>query len=127
MRHDLHTPPVRADIEQNKAKEPEGERIRSALERFLRRNKIAGMLLDTEKHMVQIESAPHLPPRMKSVLTIWGSIYVCDERRPRMRRVVRYFNKEDRPWIEMECGHTKPLPAGVYDESTKRLCRECAK
>jgi hypothetical protein len=46
---------------------------------------------------------------------------------PQMQRVVSYFTKDGMPWIVMACGHSKPLPAGVYDENTKRLCKECAK
>lgn len=46
---------------------------------------------------------------------------------PQMQRVVCQFIKDNRPWVLMACGHSKPLPAGVYDENTKRLCRECAR
>lgn len=122
-----HVAPDRKDIEANKLNEPEGERIRKELEAFIRRNKIVALMVDTEHHSIEIQ-IDKLPPRIKPVLSIWGSIYVrVDPPRARMRRVVSYFNKEGRSWIVMECGHSKPLPAGVYDEHTKRLCRECAK
>jgi hypothetical protein len=121
-----HTAPDRASIEANKLKEPEGERIRAALERFLRRHKIVAMLIDTEHHSIEI-NIDKLPPRSKSVLSIWGAIQVEVVRRPKMRSVVSYFNIDNEPWVTMTCGHQKPLPAGVYDENTKRLCRECAK
>lgn len=120
-----HETPIREDIEANKLKQPEGERIRAEFERFIRRNKIFGMMLDTEHHSAEIR-IDKLPDRIKNVLSIWGSIYVRDDRRPRMQRVVSYFNKDNRPWVVMACGHSKPLPEGIYDENTKRLCRECA-
>jgi hypothetical protein len=121
-----HTAPDRKDIEANKLKEPEGELIRAALERFVKRHKIVAMMIDTEHHSIEI-NIDRLPPRSKQVLSIWGAIRVIDERRPRMQRVVDYFNRNNEPWITMACGHQKPLPAGVYDENTKRLCKECAK
>jgi len=122
-----HTPPNRADIEANKLKEPEGERIRKEFESFLRRNKIVAMLLDTEHHSIEI-NIDKLPPRSKQVLSIWGAIQVrVDPPRPRMQIVVSTFVKGRIPWIVMACGHSKPLPPGVYDETTRRLCRECAK
>lgn len=127
MSYLFHTAPDRDAIEANKLKEPEGERIRKELEAFLRRNKISGIFLDTDEHTVRVEIAK-LPDRIKPVLTQWGSVYVKDDRRPKMQRVVSYFSPDGRmSWITMECGHSKPLPAGVYDENTKRLCRECAK
>lgn len=58
--------------------EPEGERIRAELEDFLTRNKIVGMMLDTQEHCITIDIVK-LPPRTKSVLTKWGSIRVRDE------------------------------------------------
>lgn len=44
----------------------------------------------------------------------------------RLQSVVGYFTKDNMPWITLACGHVKPLPAGVYDANTKRLCRECS-
>lgn len=74
-----HESPDRSYIEKNKEVEPEGERIRAEMEDFIFRNKISGMYLDTDKHTVDIQIAK-LPPRIMSVLTKWGSIYVVDER-----------------------------------------------
>lgn len=73
-----HIAPPKADIEANRAKEPEGERIRAELEDFLKRNKIVAMLLDTESHYVEID-VNKLPPYTKSVLTHWGAIRIEDE------------------------------------------------
>lgn len=70
--------PKEKDLEENKAKEPEGERIRAELIDFLERNKICGMLLDTPHHHVAIDFGPRLPDRIKQVLTVWGSIYVVE-------------------------------------------------
>lgn len=78
MIYDLHVAPNRDDIDANKSKEPEGERIRAELEDFITRNKIVSILLDTEKNLVEINIAK-LPPRIKHVLTKWGSIFVVDE------------------------------------------------
>lgn len=72
-----HVKPNRQDIAENAAKEPEGERIRAELEDFLTRNKIVSMFLDTDEHVVEVNIA-RLPPRIKDVLTKWGSIYVKD-------------------------------------------------
>jgi hypothetical protein len=70
----INHPPAEA-IERNKAKEPEGERIRAALEDFIKRNRIASVYLDTEKHTVSIQPARH-PGLIKNVLTFYGSIYL---------------------------------------------------
>lgn len=75
-----HTVPNEVDIEKNKTIEPEGERLRAELIDWLKKNKIVGILLDTPEHVVDIQIAPRLPPRIKSVLTVWGSIYVRDDR-----------------------------------------------
>lgn len=45
---------------------------------FLERNKIVGVLLDTEQHRISIDILK-LPPEIKPVLTLWGSIYVRNE------------------------------------------------
>lgn len=73
-----HIAPDRNDIEANKRKEAEGERIRAELEDFLTRNDIVGIMLDTEKHVVRVD-INKLPPHIKPVLTLWGSIFVVDE------------------------------------------------
>lgn len=49
--------PDRDAIEANIAKEPEGERIRKSLERWLKRNKIVGIMLDTDEHRVKVSIA----------------------------------------------------------------------
>jgi hypothetical protein len=76
--YDQHEAPPGADIEANKLEEPEGERMRAELEAWLAKNKIVAISLDTEHHIVSIDYAPVLPPRIKSVLTKWGSIYIED-------------------------------------------------
>lgn len=45
----------------------------------------------------------------------------------KLRKVVGYESYENPPrvLVVMECGHKKPLPRGIYDANTKRLCREC--
>lgn len=80
MNVSLHVPPVEADIERNRLAEPEGERIRAELIEWLTRNKIVSVMLDTPEHVVRVDIAPKLPPRIKPVLTLWGSIYVRDDR-----------------------------------------------
>ncbi|MDE2100617.1 MAG: hypothetical protein KGL39_25460 [Patescibacteria group bacterium] len=72
-----HTPPDRQAIEANRQKEPEGERIRAELEKFISRNGIVSVLLDTDKHEVRIDIR-RLPSRIKNVLSLYGSIYVDD-------------------------------------------------
>lgn len=47
---------------------------------WLYRHSIVGISLDTAEHTVDIQCAK-LPPRMKPVLTKWGSVYVVDERK----------------------------------------------
>jgi len=79
MNTNLHTPPIEADIERNKATEPEGERLRGELTAWLKKNGIVSIVLDTPEHVVRIDIAPKLPPRIKPVLTLWGSIYVKDD------------------------------------------------
>lgn len=75
-----HVAPDQADIERNKLKEPEGERLRAELTEWLQKNDIVSIRLDTPEHMVSIDIAPRLPPAIKPVLRIWGSIYVRDRR-----------------------------------------------
>ena len=70
-----HIAPDQNDIVKNVAKEPEGERIRAELVDFLKRNKIVSVLLDTEEHNVCIDIVK-LPPKIKPVLTCWGSVFV---------------------------------------------------
>lgn len=64
--------PKQKDLEVNKLKEPEGERIRAELIDFLERNKICGILMDTPHH-VQIDYGPNLPSEIKNTLSVWGS------------------------------------------------------
>lgn len=73
-----HISPDKDALERNKSVEAEGERIRGELVDFLNRNRIVGMMLDTEEHVVRVDIAK-LPPNIKPVLTLWGSIYVKDE------------------------------------------------
>ena len=68
--------PKQEDIEANKEKEPEGERIRAELVDFLERNKICGILMDTPHHHVSIDYGPNLPAERKNVLSLWGSVYI---------------------------------------------------
>lgn len=77
--YDLHQKPDRAFIEVNKADEPEGERLRAELEAWLDKNEIVSIYLDTDRHIVEVQSAK-LPPRIKDVLSKFGSIYVVDKR-----------------------------------------------
>lgn len=74
-----HVAPVEADIEQNKKAEPEGERLRYELCEWLKKNKIVSIMLDTPEHVVRVDIVK-LPPRTTSVLTLWGSIRIVDER-----------------------------------------------
>jgi hypothetical protein len=74
-----HVPPDEEAIERNKEREPEGERIRAELIDWLTRNKIVSVMLDTAEHRVSVDIVK-LPPRTKSVLGIWGSIRVRDDR-----------------------------------------------
>jgi hypothetical protein len=67
--------PPREAIEKNKIAEPQGERLRAELESWLRKNQIVTIILDTEHHKVSVD-IDRLPPNIKSVLTLWGSIYV---------------------------------------------------
>lgn len=71
----IHIAPDKTDVVNNVSHEPEGERIRAELIDFLTRNKIHSIMLDTDDHCVQVDGVK-LPPRIKDVLTIWGSIYV---------------------------------------------------
>lgn len=73
-----HISPDKDALERNKSVETEGERIRGELVDFLNRNRIVGMMLDTEEHVVRVDIVK-LPPNIKPVLTLWGSIYVKDE------------------------------------------------
>lgn len=91
-RIDCHTAPIQTEVDENVAFEPEGERIRKELIEFLDRNKIAGIYLDTELLTVDIQSAK-IPPRIKNVLSRWGSIYVVDDA-PEIEEV---WNQPERP------------------------------
>ena len=73
-RIDTHSAPPQDVLDDNKLREPEGERIRAELTDFLTRNKIVSIMLDTENHCVDIHSAK-LPSRITPILTYWGSIY----------------------------------------------------
>jgi len=73
-----HVAPDENEIADNCVKEPEGERIRAELIDFLKRNKIVDVYLDTDELRVEIDSVK-LPPEIKPVLTMWGSIYVRNE------------------------------------------------
>ena len=77
MNPSVHVVPDRVAIEKNKSIEPEGERLRAELEAWLENNNIVSIMLDTAQHLVQIDSAK-LPPRIKNVLRLYGSIYVKD-------------------------------------------------
>lgn len=72
-----HVPPDEAAIGANQAVEPEGERLRQELTDWLTRNSIVGIMLDTPHHYVDIGSAK-LPPLIKPILRLWGSIYIED-------------------------------------------------
>lgn len=87
-----HTPPDEAYIEKNKKREPEGERIRAELIEFLTRNKIVSLFLDTAHHTIEV-NIDHLPPKLKTVLTKYGSISVVDE----SPDVVETWAQPDRP------------------------------
>jgi hypothetical protein len=48
----------------------------------------------------------------------------------KLRKVLDYISGwwiDGTPYviIYLECGHTKHLPSGLYDENTKRMCKEC--
>lgn len=73
-----HVAPDKDAIAKNAVKEPDGERIRAELEDFLTRNKIISIFLDTEHHLVDIQ-IDKLPPEMKPVLTLWGSIFIRND------------------------------------------------
>lgn len=75
----LHQAPSEQYCQENESQEPEGERLRGELIEWLKRNRIVAISLDTPEHIVDIQSAPRLPPCIKPVLTKWGSIYVVDE------------------------------------------------
>lgn len=77
----LHVPPDEGAIERNRIVEPSGERLRSELTEWLDANMVVSMLLDTRDHLVDIRSAK-LPPRIRPVLKLWGSIYVTDNSKP---------------------------------------------
>jgi len=79
MNIELHVPPVEADCERNRAIEPEGERLRQELVAWLKKNGIVSILMDTPEHVIHVQIAHRLPPLIKPVLTLWGSIYVRDD------------------------------------------------
>jgi hypothetical protein len=75
-----HVIPKQTDIQKNEIVEPEGERLRKELTEWLNKNGIVSILLDTPEHLVDIQIVK-LPPRIKNVLTLWGSIYVRNDRK----------------------------------------------
>jgi hypothetical protein len=75
----IHIAPDQKDIEANKKAEPEGERLRAELSEWLEKNGIVSMCLDTPNHVVRVDIVK-LPPRIKPVLRLWGSIFVKDDR-----------------------------------------------
>lgn len=76
-----HVVPEQSDIEANRSKEPERERIRQELIDFLERNKICGILLYTPHHHVDIQYCPLLPDEIHNVLSLRGSIYIVVKER----------------------------------------------
>lgn len=126
-----HTVPDEAAVKANEAKEPEGERIRRELIDFLTRNKVAGIMLDTPLHMVEVRSAT-LPPKIKNVLSSWGSIYVVDD----SPDVPSTWTEPARPdgWNDNVvppmthplCSHWKQpdLAAVTIDATTARMSKE---
>ena len=72
-----HIPPDEKACQENAAIEPEGERLRNELTDWLDRNGIVGVLMDTPSHYIDIGIAK-LPPRIKTVLRLWGAISVVD-------------------------------------------------
>lgn len=73
-----HVAPVQEDIERNKIKEPEGEKLRAELIDWLEKNGIVSLILDTPEHVIYVDRIGKLPPRICALLTLWGSIYVKD-------------------------------------------------
>jgi hypothetical protein len=78
MNYLSHIPPDREAIQENRSIEPVGERLRKELEAWLDKNGIVSIFLDTQEHRVKIDIVK-LPPNIKPVLTLWGSIYVRDD------------------------------------------------
>jgi hypothetical protein len=74
-------PPPQHELDANRENEPEGEHLRTVLTTWLEHRNIGSMYLDTQHHRVDIQ-IDVLPPRIKPVLTKWGSIYVVDKDRP---------------------------------------------
>jgi hypothetical protein len=74
-----HVSPGREFCQGNSLHEPEGERLRSELEIWLKENKIYGIVMDTQDHTVDIHYGPNMPDRIQSVLTKHGSIYIIQE------------------------------------------------
>jgi hypothetical protein len=72
-----HVAPDEEDLKKNIIVEPLGERLRAELTEWLDKNKIVSIFLDTPNHRVMVDIVK-LPPRIKSVLKIWGSIFVED-------------------------------------------------
>lgn len=68
--------PDDSEIRRNEQLEPQGERLRRELVDWLERNRIAGILLDTPHHHVNINFGPRLPNEIRNVLSNWGSIDV---------------------------------------------------
>ena len=78
MNTKCHVIPKQTDIQKNEIVEPEGERLRKELTEWLNKNGIVSILLDTPEHVVDIQIVK-LPPHIKNVLTLWGSIYVRND------------------------------------------------
>lgn len=100
----IHVPPVKADIDSNREKEPEGEKIRRELIDFIERNKIVSMMLDTDEHCISFDIVK-LPPNIKPVLTRWGSIYVRDDDPPTEYDWRRYWRQPPLDRILMDGTH----------------------
>lgn len=97
----IHVPPDREDCLRNSFVEPEGERLRRELEDWLDRNHIVSLLLDTERHCVDVQIVK-LPPRIKPALRVWGSIFVEDlPERPNEPETVVLVRKFRRPGAEL--------------------------
>jgi hypothetical protein len=77
MNTSCHIAPNLQDIERNAKEEPLGERLRAELTEWLEKNEIVSVMLDTPEHVVRIDIIK-LPPRIKPVLRLWGSIFVRD-------------------------------------------------
>jgi hypothetical protein len=70
------TEPPKDGIEENRLKEPEGERIRAELTAFLERNRICSAIIETRHHLVKIDFGPNLPQETRSRLSYHGGLHV---------------------------------------------------